>query len=337
MPGRPSVPAGPDGLGDHDLAAWERILPEYATLQRSVEGAAVRRRDGGRRRPGRATRNGWPRSWTGCSTTIGSGAGSTPDERAAADGRASAAACRRGRHPRRRSRGWTRPASPHTIQHDDFHGGNIVVGPDGDRFFDWGDAVIAHPFATLDVTFNSIAHRTGRDLGDPAFDRLRDAYLEAWTDVAPRDVLRRRRRRWRRDSRLHRTSAGLGARAPGPEPLTRWTVTATPSPAGWSNSTSVSGRGRSAGRPAARRLPDRRPSSCPDAPRKPPNDRDRPRTGPRPVHRALDWTGAEPPDAAPRQLRPALRRQRPPSGGHQWARPPLCAAQPLANDEEADR
>ena len=77
----------------------------------------------------------------------------------------------------------------HTIQHDDLHGGNIVVGPAGDRFFDWGDAVIAHPFATLNVTFNSIAHRTARDLGDPAFDRLRDAYLEAWTDVAPRDVL----------------------------------------------------------------------------------------------------------------------------------------------------
>ena len=92
-------------------------------------------------------------------------------------------------HPRRASRGWTRPGSPHTIQHDDLHGGNIVVGPAGDRFFDWGDAVIAHPFATLNVTFNSIAHRTGRDLGDPAFDRLRDAYLEAWTDVAPRDVL----------------------------------------------------------------------------------------------------------------------------------------------------
>ena len=28
----------PAGDGDHDLGAWERILPEYAQLQRSVEG-----------------------------------------------------------------------------------------------------------------------------------------------------------------------------------------------------------------------------------------------------------------------------------------------------------
>ena len=33
--------ARPDGLGDHDLDAWERILPEYAALQRSVESAAA--------------------------------------------------------------------------------------------------------------------------------------------------------------------------------------------------------------------------------------------------------------------------------------------------------
>jgi hypothetical protein len=75
-----------------------------------------------------------------------------------------------------------------TIQHDDLHGGNIMAA-DGDRFFDWGDAVVAHPFATLTVTFNSIAHNTGRGLDDRAFTRLRDAYLEAWTDIAPRDLL----------------------------------------------------------------------------------------------------------------------------------------------------
>jgi aminoglycoside phosphotransferase (APT) family kinase protein len=75
------------------------------------------------------------------------------------------------------------------VQHDDLHGGNIMVGPDGDRFFDWGDAVVAHPFSTLNVTFNSIAHHTGRALGDPAFVRLTDVYLEAWAGVAPRDAL----------------------------------------------------------------------------------------------------------------------------------------------------
>ena len=75
-----------------------------------------------------------------------------------------------------------------SIQHNDFHGGNIVVGPDGERFFDWGDAVIGHPFATLAGTFglDRPPHRP-RILGDPVFERLRDAYTEAWTDVAPRE------------------------------------------------------------------------------------------------------------------------------------------------------
>ena len=49
--------------------------------------------------------------------------------------------------------------------------------------------MIGHPFATLAGTFASIARRTGRDPGDPAFERLRDAYIEAWTDVAPRAEL----------------------------------------------------------------------------------------------------------------------------------------------------
>ena len=76
-----------------------------------------------------------------------------------------------------------------TIQHDDLHGGNIFVGPDGDRIFDWGDAVVAHPFGTLTTTFNSIAHHTGRSPDDPVFARLLDVYTEAWTDVAPRTEL----------------------------------------------------------------------------------------------------------------------------------------------------
>src|SRR4029079_18687662 len=76
-----------------------------------------------------------------------------------------------------------------SVQHADLHGGNIVVGPDGDRFFDWGDAVVAHPFGTLTTTFNSIAHHTRRGLDDPVFARPRDVYTEAWTDVLPRAEL----------------------------------------------------------------------------------------------------------------------------------------------------
>jgi hypothetical protein len=78
-----------------------------------------------------------------------------------------------------------------SVQHDDLHGGNILVGSAGDRFFDWGDAVVAHPFSTLTVTFNSIAHKTGIAQDDPVFEGIEDVYLEAWSDVAPRGELER--------------------------------------------------------------------------------------------------------------------------------------------------
>jgi len=78
-----------------------------------------------------------------------------------------------------------------SLQHDDLHDGNVFVGPDGDRIFDWGDSGVAHPFGTLLVTFRSIA---SRGLGDAraerrALVRLRDAYLEPWTDRYPRATL----------------------------------------------------------------------------------------------------------------------------------------------------
>jgi hypothetical protein len=71
-----------------------------------------------------------------------------------------------------------------SLQHDDLHDGNVFVGQGVDRIFDWGDAGIAHPFGTLLVTLRSIA---SRGLGDETaatrtLDRLRDAYLEPWTD-----------------------------------------------------------------------------------------------------------------------------------------------------------
>ena len=70
-----------------------------------------------------------------------------------------------------------------SLQHDDLHDGNVFVGAEGDRLFDWGDASVAHPFGTLLVTFRSIASR-GLDDGAAkagSLARLRDAYLEPWT------------------------------------------------------------------------------------------------------------------------------------------------------------
>jgi hypothetical protein len=171
----------PDGTGDQDLGAWERILREYAALQRSLESddaiaavlaagvpdgrpqalvgelprlldddAAWGRLHDGEREEGRTVRARLPAL--------------LPDVTAAAAELAAFA---------------IRPS----IQHDDLHGGNILVGPDGDRFFDWGDAIVAHPFSTLTVTFNSIAHKTGLAQDDPVFARLEAVYLEAWADV----------------------------------------------------------------------------------------------------------------------------------------------------------
>ncbi len=173
----------PDGTGDHDLVAWERILAEYAALQRSLEGeaavAAMLAAGTPDVRPERL-----PEALERLLEAGEWWALILPEEREAADA---------ARTRLRASVGAIRAAADDlasagiaaSIQHDDLHGGNILVGPDGDRIFDWGDAAVAHPFGTLTTTFNSIAHKTGLDLSDPAFVRLRDVYLEAWTDVLP--------------------------------------------------------------------------------------------------------------------------------------------------------
>jgi len=82
---------------------------------------------------------------------------------------------------------------PVTVQHDDLHANNILINEQGGMtVIDWGDAQVAHPFGTLLTTMRSIAHNTGLDgPDDPRLDPLRDAYLEAWSDVADLPRLRR--------------------------------------------------------------------------------------------------------------------------------------------------
>ena len=76
-----------------------------------------------------------------------------------------------------------------TLQHDDLHDGNVFAR--GPVFFDWGDAVVGHPFGTLLATLRSVASHHGLACDDPALVRLADAYTESWTDVADRATLRR--------------------------------------------------------------------------------------------------------------------------------------------------
>jgi hypothetical protein len=76
-----------------------------------------------------------------------------------------------------------------SIQHGDLHDANVGIGPDArPRFFDFGDASIAHPFSSLLVPLR-VARSQGAD--DHEIERLRESYLEVFTDLAERAKLRR--------------------------------------------------------------------------------------------------------------------------------------------------
>ncbi|GAA2650722.1 phosphotransferase family protein [Paractinoplanes durhamensis] len=81
---------------------------------------------------------------------------------------------------------------PATLQHDDLTDANVFpTAGSGFRFFDWGDAGVAHPFASLLVALGFAGHVLDLKPGAPELTRLRDAYLEPWTDLAPAATLRR--------------------------------------------------------------------------------------------------------------------------------------------------
>jgi hypothetical protein len=67
-----------------------------------------------------------------------------------------------------------------TIQHDDLHMNNVYAKGERLRVLDWGDSSIAHPFASLVVTFRFLEEVTGLPSSDRWYTRLRDAYLEPW-------------------------------------------------------------------------------------------------------------------------------------------------------------
>src|SRR5262249_60282072 len=76
---------------------------------------------------------------------------------------------------------------PESIQHDDLHDGQVFVRDGGYRVIDWGDASVGHPFLTLVVTER--VFRYGLHLDDAEIARLRDAYLEPFTDHVPRAAI----------------------------------------------------------------------------------------------------------------------------------------------------
>lgn len=79
---------------------------------------------------------------------------------------------------------------PPTVDHNDLHANNVLVGAGGHvRFADWGDAVVGHPFTGMKVTLGVLARRRGLADGDPVIVRLRDAYLAGFADLAAKETL----------------------------------------------------------------------------------------------------------------------------------------------------
>jgi hypothetical protein len=70
---------------------------------------------------------------------------------------------------------------PASIQHGDLHDNNVAVGPDGEtRFFDFGDATVAHPFMTMLMPLH-IASVQGASRAD--LTRMRTAYVSEFADL----------------------------------------------------------------------------------------------------------------------------------------------------------
>lgn len=78
---------------------------------------------------------------------------------------------------------------PESLNHGDFHDGNVLVNDERLTFFDWGDASVTHPFVSLRTLFVSI--EIALKLDDYAFTPemavLLDHYLEPWERFASKE------------------------------------------------------------------------------------------------------------------------------------------------------
>lgn len=80
---------------------------------------------------------------------------------------------------------------PDTLVHNDLHEHNAFDRPDGLIFFDFADAVLAHPLSGLLVPLNVLAEQLGEPgPHDPRLQQVADAALEVWSDLAPMRELR---------------------------------------------------------------------------------------------------------------------------------------------------
>jgi hypothetical protein len=79
-----------------------------------------------------------------------------------------------------------------TVVHNDLHEHNAFDREEGLVFFDFADAVLAHPLSGLLVPLSVLAHHLGEPgPDDPRLRRVAEAALEVWSDLAPMTDLRR--------------------------------------------------------------------------------------------------------------------------------------------------
>jgi hypothetical protein len=80
---------------------------------------------------------------------------------------------------------------PETIQHDDFHDGQVFVQDGHYLLLDWGDACVSHPFFTLAVTLEGVLAWGLDDIqGSVDVEPFRDAYLAPFERIARNADLR---------------------------------------------------------------------------------------------------------------------------------------------------
>jgi hypothetical protein len=72
-------------------------------------------------------------------------------------------------------------AIPETLDHGDFHDGNIFVQNGRYLLFDWGDSSVTHPFFSLRATLVSLEHTLGLTEASRWLERLATCYLDPWT------------------------------------------------------------------------------------------------------------------------------------------------------------
>ena len=80
---------------------------------------------------------------------------------------------------------------PESLNHGDFHDGNILIRDGRITFFDWGDATVTHPFVSLRTFFVSIEIALQLDdyVVTPEMEALLHLYLKPFQQFASREAL----------------------------------------------------------------------------------------------------------------------------------------------------